>query len=244
MFSLGYPEQCLPLYRYDNQGNRIDNITDWALAQFRTHYAAPDQTSEVGDNKTSLKTSEVLTPPITKLDIFHYVYAVLHHPAYRQKYELNLKREFPRIPFYDDFWQWAAWGEQLMSLHLHYETIEPAPLLRTDHDPEQTRTAYKARLKADKENGLIELDTLTTLSGIPASAWEYKLGNRSALEWVLDRYKERTPKDPTIAKQFNSYRFRDYKEDVVDLLGKVCTVSVETMKIVAQMPEDSPQQDS
>ena len=58
------------------------------------------------------------------------------------------------------------------------------------------------------------------------------------------RYKERKPKDPTIAKQFNSYRFRDYKEDVIDLLGRVCTVSVKTMKIVAQMPEGMPQQDS
>ncbi len=184
-----------------------------------------------------------MTPPITKRDIFHYVYAVLHHPAYRQKYELNLKREFPRIPFYDDFWQWAAWGEQLMALHLHYETSAPFPLQRTDINPEETRIAYKARLKADKENGLIELDTLTTLSGIPASAWDYKLGNRSALEWVLDRYKERKPKDPTIAKQFNSYRFRDYKEDVIDLLGKVCTVSVETMKIINAMPEDIPPQE-
>ena len=67
---------------------------------------------------------------ITKLDIFHYVYAVLHHPAYREKYELNLKREFPRIPFYDDFWQWAAWGEQLMALHLDYEQVAPYPLER------------------------------------------------------------------------------------------------------------------
>lgn len=233
MVGAGCGTQCLPLYRYDNLGNRLDNITDWALAQFRTHYAAPQPPGG----------SEPPGGLLGKRDIFHYVYAVLHHPAYRQKYELNLKREFPRIPFYDDFWQWAAWGEQLMSLHLHYETIEPAPLLRTDLDPEQTRTAYKSRLKADKENGLIELDTLTSLSGIPASAWEYKLGNRSALEWVLDRYKERTPKDPTIAKQFNSYRFRDYKEDVIDLLGRVCTVSLQTMSLIAQIPSDILQQD-
>ncbi len=86
---------------------REDNITDWALGQFQKHYK----------DKT-----------ITKLDIFHYVYAVLHHPAYRSKYEQNLKREFPRIPFYEDFRQWAAWGEQLMDLHLNYETA--AALIR------------------------------------------------------------------------------------------------------------------
>ena len=62
-----------------------------------------------------------------------------------------------------------------------------------------------------------------------------RLGNGSALEWVLDRYKERTPCDPTIREKFNAYDFRDYKEDVIDLLGRVCTVSVETMQIAAAM---------
>jgi predicted helicase len=174
---------------------------------------------------------------ITKLDIFHYVYAVLHHPAYRQKYELNLKREFPRIPFYADFWPWAEWGRRLLKLHLHYETAPPYPLERLDQDPTGVSQAYKAKLKANKEQGLIELDTLTTLAGIPPQAWEYRLGNRSALEWVLDRYKESTPGDPTIRAKFNTYRFPDYKEAVIDLLQRVCTVSLETMRIIGEMKE-------
>ncbi|MFM6269156.1 MAG: type ISP restriction/modification enzyme, partial [Dolichospermum sp.] len=73
--------QCLPLYRYDKEGKRIDNITDWGLKQIQTHYQ--DET-------------------ITKIDIFHYTYAVLHNPEYRKKYELNLKREFPRLPYYEN----------------------------------------------------------------------------------------------------------------------------------------------
>ncbi|MBK9054409.1 MAG: DNA methyltransferase, partial [Chloroflexi bacterium] len=174
-------------------------------------------------------------PLITKESIFHYVYAVLHHPAYRQKYELNLKREFPRIPFYDDFWQWATWGQELMELHLNYETVEPYPLQRHETDAATSRTAYKAKLKADKTQGIIELDTLTSLSGVPPSAWEYKLGNRSALEWILDRYKESTPKDPTIREKFNTYRFRDYKEQVIDLLMRVTTVSLRTVEITQAM---------
>ena len=89
------------LYVYDKEGNRHDNITDWALNQFKNHY----------------------NTELTKLDIFHYVYAVLHNPQYRQKYELNLKREFPRIPFYNDFFQWVDYGKQLMDLHLNYETV-------------------------------------------------------------------------------------------------------------------------
>lgn len=221
----GCAAQCLPLYRYDESGKRVENITDWALEQFRARY---QQTFEVS------KTSKVLD----KSDIFHYVYAVLHHPAYRQKYRLNLKREFPRIPFYADFWQWAGWGRQLLELHLGYESADPAPLERIEAGPPEARRAYRARLKAVKSKGVIEVDTLTTLAGIPPEAWAYRLGNRSALEWVLDRYKERKPRDPTIAEKFNSYRFVDYKEQVIDLLQRVCTVSVETMKIISQMPEE------
>ena len=70
---------------------------------------------------------------------------------------------------------------------------------------------------------------------MPVEAWDYRLGSRSALEWVLDQYKERTPRDPTIRKRFNTYRFADHKEKVIDLLQRVCTVSVETVRIVSQL---------
>ncbi|WP_416670106.1 type ISP restriction/modification enzyme [Egbenema bharatensis] len=236
---VGTAAQCLSLYRYDENGKRIDNITDWGLTQFQTHYNDPS---------------------ITKLDIFHYTYAVLHHPAYRTKYELNLKREFPRLPFYADFHQWATWGKDLMDLHLNYETIEPYGLQRVDvgrkkpasdtllqatlipiDAPDSAkpikRTTPKVKLKTDKIEGKIILDTETTLEGIPALAWDYKLGNRSALEWILDQYKEKKPRDPTIAKLFNTYKFADYKEKVIDLLDRICTVSVRTMEIIQQMPD-------
>jgi len=205
--------QCLPLYRYDKNGSRIDNITDWGLDQFVKQYN--DDT-------------------ITKQKIFHYVYAVLHNPAYRKKYELNLKREFPRIPFYDDFRQWTAWGEQLMNLHINYETIEPYKLQIADCAlPEGVKP--KPKLNADKAAGIIILDSQTELHGIPAEAWDYKLGNRSALEWILDQYQEKKPKDPTIAEKFNTYRFADYKEQVIDLLKRVCAVSVQTIAIIKNM---------
>lgn len=213
--------RCLPLYRYTTAGNRVDNVTDWALAQFRARY--PDHAAR-----------------ITKHAIFHYVYAVLHHPAYRAKYERNLKRELPRIPFYDDFPQWAAWGEQLMALHLDYEQVTPYPLAREEAQKpgfsEKPGFSPTPRLLARKEAGVIEVDSVTTLRGVPIEAWEYRLGTYSALEWVLERHKERTPKDPTIREKFNTYRFADYKEPVIDLLRRVTTVSVETMKIIGQMP--------
>ncbi len=203
--------QCLPLYYYEKEGNRIDNITDWGLQQFQNHY----------NDKT-----------LTKLHIFHYTYAVLHYPEYRSKYELNLKREFPRLPFYDNFSQWVEWGSKLMELHINYETVAPYPLTRIDTN---NNLKPKTKLKADREKNSINLDDITFLQDIPKIAWEYKLGNRSALEWILDQYKEKKPNDQTIAERFNNYRFADYKETVIDLLQRVCTVSVETMKIIEAM---------
>lgn len=205
--------QCLPLYRYDSEGNRIDNITDWGLKQFQNHY-----------KDTS----------ITKENIFHYTYSVLHNPEYRQKYELNLKREFPRLPFYDDFYQWVNWGMLLMDLHINYEVVTPYKLKRIDIPLEKSRSP-KVKLKADKSKGRIILDDVTTLEGVPKQAWEYQLGNRSALEWILDQYKEKKIKDATIAAKFNNYCFTDYKEQVIELLQKVCTVSVKSMGIIQEM---------
>ena len=101
--------------------------------------------------------------------------------------------------------------------------------------PLATNRTPKAKLKADAANGTIILDDVTTLEGVPKIAWEYRLGNRCALEWILDQYKEKKPKDPTIAEKFNTYRFADYKEQVIDLLQRVCTVSVETMQIIQQI---------
>jgi predicted helicase len=92
-----------------------------------------------------------------------------------------------------------------------------------------------AVLRADPAAGSITLDAETTLRGIPPEAWAYKLGNRSALDWVLDQYKEKKPKDPTIREKFDTYRFADYKDKVIDLLLRVTTVSVETMKVVDAM---------
>ena len=70
---------------------------------------------------------------------------------------------------------------------------------------------------------------------MPAEAWAYTLGNRYAIDWVLDQYKEKKPKDPTIRKKFDTYRLEDHKEQVIDLLARVTTVSVETVRIVAAM---------
>ena len=129
---------------------------------------------------------------------------------------MDLLQEFPRLPFYRDFRHWAEMGQRLLDLHIGFETAEPHPLER--HDREEVDPT-RAILRADKSKGIITLDERTTLSGIPQKAWECRLGSRSALEWVLDQYKEGKPRDPTIHEKFNTYRFSDHKERVIDLLG-------------------------
>jgi predicted helicase len=125
-----------------------------------------------------------------------------------------------------------------MNLHSGYETVNSFPFKRVDIPDEKARkSGHKPKpfLRADREASTIVIDTETTLTGIPHEAWEYKLGNRSALEWVLDQYKEKTPKDLTIREKFNTYRLADYKENLIDLLARVTTVSIETVKIVLAM---------
>ncbi|MFX0541240.1 type ISP restriction/modification enzyme [Roseovarius sp. S4756] len=151
---------------------------------------------------------------------------------------MGLKHLFARIPFYPDFAKWRDWGQTFLDLHMGYEGVEPRPLTRTDTEDTDAASAGltpKPKLKASKDVGQIELDSETTLSGIPPEVWVYKLGNRSGLEWMLDQYKEKKPRDPTVAAKFNTYRFADYKDHVIDLITRVTRVAVETMAITEAM---------
>lgn len=209
--------QHFPRYRYNSEGERIDNITDWGLKTFEAKYGKGQ---------------------VSKDDIFAYCYGVLHDPVYRETYARNLKRDFPRVPLYDDFARWRDWGQALLDLHIGYEGVEPFGLTRVDTPDTRARAAGlhpTPKLKSDAQNGMITLDSETVLTGVPPEAFDYRLGNRSAIDWVLDQYKEKTPKDKTIREKFNTYRFADYKETVIDLLRRVTTVSVKTVAITEAM---------
>ena len=205
--------QCFPFYLYDKDGsNRRENITDWALAQFRRQYQ--DDT-------------------ISKWNIFHYVYALLHHPHYRQRYQANLKRDLPHIPFALDFWAFATAGARLADIHIGYEQMPAYPLtiVETPGKPLNWRVE-KMRLSKDKTQ--IRYNDFLTLEGIPAQAFDYRLGNRSALEWVLDQYRVKVDKRSGIVNDPNR---DDDPQYIVQLIGKVIAVSVETVEIVESLPE-------
>ncbi len=219
------PARCASLYYFNEKNEPVLNITDWGLKQFKEHYQ--DET-------------------ITKEELFYYTYAVIHNPNYREKYKQNLKREFPRLPFYADFRKWSNMGKELMDLHIDYEAVEPYPNVETLHATSQ-KDNPKPKLKALKDTGTIILDENTTISGLPDEVWEYKLGNRSAIEWILNQYQETTyskqtietyPDKKTLHENFNHYKFADFKDHVIDLIKRLTTVSVKTVEIMNEMKKN------
>ena len=197
----------------ENGKHRRENITDWALEQFRTHYK---------DKK------------ITKWDIFHYVCGVLHHPGYRTKFADNLKRELPRIPFAPDFRRFQRAGQELIRLHLDYEKLEPWKLVwkETAGVPLSYRVT---KMKLSKDKTTLTVNESLALGGIPPEVFEYRLGNRSALEWVIDQYQ--IYEDPRSGIKSDPNR-EDDPEYIVRLVGQVVRVSMETVRIVKGLPAE------
>jgi predicted helicase len=209
---------CFPFYVYDeddeDRSKRRENITNWALGQFRTHYN---------------------DPKIDKWAIFYYVYGLLHHPGYRIKFADNLKRELPRIPFAPDFKAFAKAGKEIARLHLDYEKLEPWDLtyIETEDMPLSYVVMDKMRLSGDKTN--LHVNPSLTLAGIPAEVFQYRLGNRSALDWVINQYQVSVDKRSGIRSDPNR---ADDKQYIVNLVGQVVRVSVETVRIVNALPAD------
>ena len=209
----GSPTQCFPFYSYDEDGSkRRENISAWALTEFRKHY---------GDDG------------IGKWDIFYYTYGILHHPAYRRKYALNLKRDLPHIPFAPDFHSFAYAGRCLAELHLGYETVAEYPLHFIE-TPGKTLDWRVEKMKFSKDKTAIVVNDFLSLDGIPSTAFDYRLGTRSALEWVIDQYRVKTDKRSGISNDPNR---PDEPKTIVGLIGKVITVSLDTVKIVTRLPE-------
>ena len=213
-FDLAFEKtQCFPFYTYDEDGtNRRENITDWALAQFRTHYQ--DDT-------------------ITKWDIFHYTYGLLHHPDYRETYEANLKRDLPHIPFTEDFWGFAEAGARLAEIHVNYESQPEYDKLKPVPTPDVPLNWRVEKMKLSKDKPSLVYNNFLTLSGIPPKVFDYRLGTRSALEWIVDQYRVKTDKRSGIVNDPNRTNDPQY---IVRLIGKVITVSLETVDIINKLP--------
>lgn len=213
--------QCFPYYTYAEDGsNRCVNITDWALAQFQAKYGSD----------------------VTKWDIFHYVYGLLHHPQYRERYAENLKRDLPHVPLLHStgaFQSCTDIGRQLMELHLHYEETKEYPSRWVENqDIPFSWRVEKMRLTPDRR--ALVVNQSLTLSSIPPECFTYRLGNRSALEWVIDQYQVSQEKRSGIVSDPNNPEDEEY---IVRLIGKVITVCMETVRLVRELVQTVRQED-
>jgi predicted helicase len=207
----GSPSQCFPFYTYDADGsNRRENITGWALDQFRAAYGNA----------------------VSKWDIFHYVYALLHHPTYRETYAANLRRELPRIPFVRDFWPFVEAGRRLAHIHVHYED-QPEYPLRHEENPDLPLDYRVEKMRLSRDRTSLKYNDFLTLRGIPPEVYDYRLGNRSALEWVIDQYRVKTDSRSGITNDPNNPDDETY---ILRLVKQVITVSLETVEIVNALP--------
>ena len=211
-----------------NGYRRVDNITDATLASYREHY---------GD------------AGITKEDIFFYVYALLHHPEYRERYADDLKKMLPHIPHAAGFHTYASVGRELADLHVNYERVEPYPSVQEEaslHAPEEPWKRYrigerKMRFpklgRRDKDFTRLEYNDYVTLTGIPAQAQGYSISGRSPLEWIIDRYHVKTDKASGIVNDPNDFLREHGRPDaVVDLIKRLVTVSMRTQELLATLP--------
>ncbi len=209
------PAQCFPYYTYAEDGsNRRENITDWVLGQFRERY---------GDG-------------VSKWDIFHYVYAMLHHPQYRERYSANLKRDLPHIPLLrrrEAFEAAVRIGGALMELHVNYEQQQEYPLVpREDPQVPFSKLNYVEKMKLTPDRGAVVVNRGLTLAGIPEDCYRYRLGNRAALEWVIDQYQVSTDARSGLISNPNNPNDESY---IVRLLKQVVMVSVKTVALVNEL---------
>lgn len=200
---------------------RTDNITDATLSTYRGFYEDTQ---------------------LSKEDIFYYVYGLLHSPAYKEQYRADLMKMLPRIPKVKDFWGFSKAGRDLAGLHLNYETVEPFPLEEitkgvSGGDEYDFYRVNKPSFGARKDRTSIVYNQRITLGGIPDQAYDYQVNGKSALEWIIDRYQVTVHKDSQITNDPNDYcREVGDPRYILDLIKRIVTVSVETVKIVAQLP--------
>ncbi|GAA9074688.1 hypothetical protein BTM317_11140 [Helicobacter pylori] len=202
-----------PLYYYDDWGNRHHAISGYALNLFRKHYE---------DNS------------IAEEEIFYYIYAILHHKGYLEKYKNSLTKEDPHIALSEDFKELSVLGKELAKLHLNYESGEM-----------HTSVEYKTLMNAE-EKGYYDVETMTkkgdrinynnhiAITKIPKKAFEYVVNGKSAIDWVIERYKKTTDKDSKIKNNPNDYKGGKY---VFELLCRVIKLSEKSVDLIEKISE-------
>ena len=225
--------QCFPLYTYEKQSELGELFATATTEQYTKKENVPDSILKEYQQKYQDKT-------ITKSDIFYYIYGVLHSPEYKQRFASDLKKMLPRIPFTADFWTFSQAGRELAYYHLNYETIEPYELeefkkdLYLDDKDYQVEKMVFGKNKNGIDKTIIIYNSKLTLSQIPLEAYEYIVNGKSALEWIMERYKVTKDKDSGIINDPNHWS--ENPRYIVDLVKRIVRVSLETVRIVKSLP--------
>ena len=228
--------QCFPLYYYEkDDGNlgtlfdqgketytRRDAITDFILNQCRERYGHK----------------------VTKEDIFYYVYGLLHSKDYREQFAADLKKMLPRIPLVEkpsNFWDFSKAGRELAELHLNYESVPAYPdvnVIGEDSGKFKVERMSFAKSGKDVDKTTIIYNSYIKITNIPLEAYDYVINGKSALEWVMDRYQVKIDKDSQIKNDPNDWcdEHNDPKY-ILNLILSLITVSLETVKIVNNLPK-------
>lgn len=205
--------QAYPLYYYDDLGNRYNAISGYALNLFRRHYK---------DNT------------ITEEDIFYYIYAILHHKGYLEKYKNSLAKEAPRIALSEDFKELSVLGKELAELHLNYESGEMHTSVKHNLLENAGMEGYYDVDKMTKKGDSILYNHHITITKIPKKAFEYVVNGKSAIDWVIERYSITKDKDSLIENNPNHYAGGKY---IFELLCRVIKLSEKSVDLIEKISE-------
>ncbi|MFN5955139.1 MAG: DEAD/DEAH box helicase [Dolichospermum sp.] len=225
--------QCFPLYTYEKQSELGSLFATATTEQYTKKENIPDSILKEYQQKYEDKT-------ISKEDIFYYIYGVLHSPEYKQRFASDLKKMLPRIPFTADFWTFSKAGRELAYWHINYETIEPYELeefkkeLYLDEEDYRVEKMVFGKNKNGLDKTIIIYNSKLTLSQIPLEAYEYIVNGKSALEWIMERYKVTKDKDSGIINDPNHWS--ENPRYIVELVKRIVRVSLETVRIVKSLP--------
>lgn len=246
--------QCFPLYLYGRQPEVDATEPSGEQINLFSGTEAADTTLQRRDAITDVGLAHFAaaypSESISKEDLFYYVYGLLHSPDYRERYADNLSKELPRIPCVKaaaDFWAFSRAGRALAHLHLHYDTDQvpmyagakiehgDKPLAAADYRVEKMRWPKKGK---DKDLTTIHYNSRITVTGIPVEAYEYVVNGKPAIDWVVERQCVKTDKDSGIVSDANDWAIETMHNPryPLELLLRVITVSLETMKIVRALP--------
>ena len=225
--------QCFPFYWYEKNENNTPSLFDDDKEEYTRHDAITDFILKQARSLYGGK--------VNKEDIFYYVYGFLHSPEYREIFAADLKKMLPRIPLVEsaaDFWTFSNAGRELAKLHLNYEHAEPYAGVEIEY-AKNTPSYYveKMRFLKKEDKTVIQYNPQIRISNIPLEAYEYVVNGKSAIEWIMERYAVTTDKASGIVNNPNDWATEhNDPQYIFNLLLRIITVSIETMKIVKTLP--------